>query len=161
MAEPYFRHGVGAAAHSTAEFVAAPLPSWRKPCSAWAKVWGEGTKLSASTRRVRCNCAPGGGRPYNVVQIEKGEHGCAGTFRSVRGIVVSKKKQTAAPKKTVASLDARDCRWPIGDPRDEDFHFCGATQLAGRPYCEHHWRMAFQPSRDRSSAVVLPRLKAA
>jgi GcrA cell cycle regulator len=76
---------------------------------------------------------------------------------------VSKKKQTAAPKKTVATLDAKDCRWPFGDPRDEDFHFCGEPGIPGRPYCAHHWRMAFQPSapRDRSKAVVLPRLEAA
>ncbi|MBX9590484.1 MAG: GcrA family cell cycle regulator [Hyphomonadaceae bacterium] len=73
------------------------------------------------------------------------------------------KKQTAAAKKTVASLGAKDCRWPIGDPREQDFHFCGAAQLPGRPYCDRHWRMAFQPSgmRNRSSALVPPRLKAA
>jgi len=82
--------------------------------------------------------------------------------RSARDAVVSK-KQTAAQKKTVANLAATDCRWPIGDPREPDFRFCGAPQLPGRPYCDHHWRMAFQPSgpRNRSSTFALPRLKAA
>ena len=55
--------------------------------------------------------------------------------------------------KTVDTLERNECRWPIGDPRDADFHFCGATQLSGRPYCELHWRMAFQPSRPRGSAA--------
>jgi hypothetical protein len=33
-------------------------------------------------------------------------------------------------KKTIANLDQRECRWPIGDPRDADFHFCGAPQAS-------------------------------
>jgi GcrA cell cycle regulator len=50
-------------------------------------------------------------------------------------------KKTKKPK-TVDTLERNDCRWPIGDPRHPDFHFCGAPQVAGRPYCELHWRMA-------------------
>jgi GcrA cell cycle regulator len=55
-------------------------------------------------------------------------------------------------RKTIATLERNDCRWPIGDPRQPDFHFCGAPKLPDRPYCEIHWRMAFQPSRPRHSA---------
>jgi GcrA cell cycle regulator len=33
--------------------------------------------------------------------------------------------------KTVDTLEMKDCRWPIGDPRHADFHFCGALQVAG------------------------------
>jgi GcrA cell cycle regulator len=51
--------------------------------------------------------------------------------------------------KTVATLEANDCRWPIGDPRHADFHFCGAQKSAGRPYCEHHWHLSFTPARPR------------
>ena len=57
-------------------------------------------------------------------------------------------------KKTIATLEAKDCRWPIGDPRREGFHFCGAPRLAGRPYCELHWRMSFQPMRIREQPVA-------
>jgi len=63
-------------------------------------------------------------------------------------------------KKTLATLELHDCRWPIGDPRNADFHFCGARQMAGRPYCELHWRRAFQPPRPRGT-VVVPRRHAA
>jgi GcrA cell cycle regulator len=41
------------------------------------------------------------------------------------------------------------CRWPIGDPQDEDFHFCGHAKVAGISYCEHHARAAFQPAARR------------
>jgi len=69
----------------------------------------------------------------------------------------------AKKPKTVANLETNDCRWPLGDPRDADFHFCGAQQIAGRPYCELHWRMSFQPSRPRheQTAPRLPSLRAA
>ena len=53
-------------------------------------------------------------------------------------------------QKTIQTLDRNDCRWPIGDPQHDDFHFCGERRTAGRPYCEAHWRQAFQPSRPRS-----------
>ena len=57
---------------------------------------------------------------------------------------MAKKSKTKTPKepKTVDTLERNDCRWPIGDPRHPDFHFCGAPQVAGRPYCDLHWRMA-------------------
>jgi GcrA cell cycle regulator len=64
---------------------------------------------------------------------------------------MSKNAKKASPKgpKTLINLERNDCRWPIGEPRHPDFHFCGAPKAAGRPYCERHWRMAFQPARPR------------
>lgn len=46
-------------------------------------------------------------------------------------------------RRTVETVEAHDCRWPIGDPQDADFHFCGAKKLEGLPYCECHARRAF------------------
>ena len=69
-------------------------------------------------------------------------------------------KKQAKTIKTVANLEAKDCRWPIGDPRQEDFHFCGAHRMPGRPYCELHWRMSLQPERTREAhahAAPVPR----
>jgi hypothetical protein len=74
-----------------------------------------------------------------------------------RCVMAKKQKQ-----KTVVTLERHDCRWPIGDPKDADFHFCGERSLAGRPYCELHWRMAFQPPKSRDSrSVVVPTRRAA
>ena len=56
-------------------------------------------------------------------------------------------------RKKLLDLEKGDCRWPIGEPRLPDFHFCGAPQVADRPYCELHWRMAFQPSRPRHQST--------
>ena len=65
--------------------------------------------------------------------------------------MAKKLKKTSKPTKpkTLLDLERIDCRWPIGEPRQPDFHFCGAPQVAGRPYCDLHWRMAFQPARPR------------
>lgn len=43
-------------------------------------------------------------------------------------------------------LQAHQCRWPIGDPSDAGFGFCGeAKAYRDRPYCAHHHRVAYQP----------------
>jgi len=54
-----------------------------------------------------------------------------------------------ARKLDLLSLTERTCKWPIGDPTDEDFHFCGLPSVPGKPYCEHHVAVAFQPMSTR------------
>jgi GcrA cell cycle regulator len=46
-------------------------------------------------------------------------------------------------------LTERTCKWPIGDPATEDFWFCGLGVQAGKPYCEAHVGVAFQPMSSR------------
>jgi len=46
---------------------------------------------------------------------------------------------------TVLTINDRMCRWPIGDPSAEEFHFCGRRPKSGSPYCEAHARKAYQP----------------
>lgn len=46
-------------------------------------------------------------------------------------------------------LTERTCKWPIGDPATEDFWFCGLPVKAGKPYCEAHVGVAFQPMSSR------------
>ena len=51
--------------------------------------------------------------------------------------------------KSLLDLEAGECKWPLGDPRKEGFHFCGAQQVLGRPYCIQHWQMSFVPGKSR------------
>ena len=44
----------------------------------------------------------------------------------------------------MANLKPNQCRWPIGDPDSENFHFCGKTVFSGKPYCYEHCRLAYQ-----------------
>ena len=43
----------------------------------------------------------------------------------------------------LVDLDSHTCRWPIGDPRDEDFCFCGKKVKSGQTYCDEHAVMAY------------------
>jgi GcrA cell cycle regulator len=52
-------------------------------------------------------------------------------------------------------LTERMCKWPIGDPREPDFTFCGRGIRQGTPYCPDHAAMAYQSSsRSRGPAAV-------
>jgi hypothetical protein len=54
------------------------------------------------------------------------------------------------PGATILTLTDRICKWPIGDPRNPDFHFCGRASAEGLPYCTDHARRAYQPPARRS-----------
>jgi GcrA cell cycle regulator len=41
------------------------------------------------------------------------------------------------------SLTEKTCKWPIGDPLLEDFHFCGRNSDDSAPYCEFHAKRAY------------------
>ncbi|MGF1628778.1 MAG: GcrA family cell cycle regulator [Kiloniellaceae bacterium] len=49
------------------------------------------------------------------------------------------------PVRAVARANGKgpSCLWPIGDPGDQDFHFCGAPAVAGKPYCDEHCARAY------------------
>lgn len=43
----------------------------------------------------------------------------------------------------LVKLDNHTCRWPMGDPRDDDFCFCGKRIRTGQTYCEEHAAVAY------------------
>lgn len=51
----------------------------------------------------------------------------------------------------MVDLNAQMCRWPNGDPQDENFNFCGCDSVPGLAYCADHARVAYQvPTRART-----------
>ncbi|PAU98752.1 GcrA family cell cycle regulator [Paracoccus salipaludis] len=65
------------------------------------------------------------------------------TLASVREV------EKRALKLSLMELTERTCKWPIGDPATEKFWFCGLPSTAGKPYCEAHVGVAFQPMSAR------------
>ncbi len=55
----------------------------------------------------------------------------------------------------VLSLSERMCKFPIGDPNEADFAFCGRAASCG-PYCQDHARVAYQPSQARKRRTAEP-----
>lgn len=53
---------------------------------------------------------------------------------------------------TLLQLTERTCKWPVGDPLSEDFHFCGHESGESSPYCAYHAKLAYQPSSERRRA---------
>ncbi len=52
---------------------------------------------------------------------------------------------------TIMTIRDHMCKWPIGDPMESDFRFCGRKNKQGEPYCEAHCNVAYQPSRRRGA----------
>lgn len=64
-------------------------------------------------------------------------------------------------RRTLVELEPGMCRWPVGHPGTPDFFFCGGTALEERPYCIHHDRRAYQPSKPQRRSTYNPARRAA
>jgi GcrA cell cycle regulator len=52
------------------------------------------------------------------------------------------------------------CRWPLGEPEDLDFKFCGRSSNDGVVYCDEHHSLAYQPlSQTRQKRTNRKRFK--
>ncbi|MEK1850711.1 MAG: GcrA family cell cycle regulator [Phyllobacterium sp.] len=49
----------------------------------------------------------------------------------------------------LVQLSERTCKWPVGDPLQPDFNFCGNDVGESGPYCTYHSRLAYQPASER------------
>ena len=66
---------------------------------------------------------------------------------------VSALKRTKKKLITTIALTIDTCRWPLGDPADSDFHYCGELPLIGQPYCDMHDAQGSQPVRRKKTAA--------
>jgi GcrA cell cycle regulator len=57
--------------------------------------------------------------------------------------------EKTARRVSLLDLTERVCKWPIGDPTEPNFHFCGLPAVPGKPYCAAHVTVAFQPMSSR------------
>lgn len=53
------------------------------------------------------------------------------------------------PTLSVLKLGAYTCRFPIGDPKEPGFAFCGRTCDADEPYCVQHRKLTYVPTNPR------------
>jgi GcrA cell cycle regulator len=71
---------------------------------------------------------------------------------TVQDIVVAPKGNVVVPiskQLSLTDLTERTCKWPVGDPLKDDFHFCGCESPDASPYCAYHARLAYQPVHER------------
>lgn len=77
------------------------------------------------------------------------------TTKNEKNTATAASKQACSPSSSAAAplneetniplvkLDNHTCRWPLGDPRDDDFCFCGKHVKTGQTYCEEHAAIAY------------------
>jgi GcrA cell cycle regulator len=70
-------------------------------------------------------------------------------YRPASNVVVPISRKLA-----LTELTERTCKWPVGDPLTDDFHFCGCESPDASPYCNYHAKLAYQPVHDRRRAAA-------
>jgi GcrA cell cycle regulator len=69
-------------------------------------------------------------------------------FRPASNVIVP-----IARRLGLTDLTERTCKWPVGDPLKDDFHFCGHESPDQSPYCTYHQKLAYQPVHERRRAA--------
>ena len=64
-------------------------------------------------------------------------------------LATAREVEKRSRKLSLMELTERTCKWPIGDPATDKFWFCGLPTQPGKPYCETHVSVAFQPMNNR------------
>lgn len=103
--------------------------------------------------RVRyVHLAPKPKRPRQVFTAVECPPAAMTQIQVVRAIASRVSEETGIPAALrIDLLDLRECmcRWPIGDPKEESFHFCGRAKADLISYCDAHARIAYAPSARR------------
>lgn len=85
-------------------------------------------------------------------------HRTADDFARAERVAVLEAESRARPvhrRLSIMDLTQTTCHWPIGDPNDADFHFCGmpaGKRRNGKPssYCSSHTELAYNPHEYRT-----------
>lgn len=57
-------------------------------------------------------------------------------------------------RKKLLQLTQSTCRYPIGDPQQLGFFFCGAKPVRGFPYCVEHCLVCYRPAAPMPRAYI-------
>ena len=79
----------------------------------------------------------------HVVSMEKQEKESQAVQLNTDKLSKPSKKNGKVKGVKLVDLKPTSCRWPEGDPKDPDFHFCGKEALPGKSYCEEHSQVAY------------------
>ncbi len=121
------------------------------------KLWTEGKTAVAIAQRLGVSRSAVLGRIFRLrltrpAQKPDPAEGSPPVHRRTgRRFGVESQDLTIKRGKSLLELTNESCRWPIGDPAKESFHFCGepgADLAQGVPYCERHRQRAYTRPRQ-------------
>ena len=108
------------------------------------QLWGSGKSASEIAQMI-------GDVSRNAVIGKAHRLGLSGRPSPIKRRPEPEPVETRPGSATILSLTERMCRWPIGDPREPGFRFCGKSAMHGQPYCAEHAALAYQaPTKRRS-----------
>lgn len=101
-----------------------------------ARLWDEGLTTGEIGKKL--------GVSKNAVVGKAHRLGLEGRPSPIKRVEEAEKSIKKAKKKIgITDLTSKTCRWPIGDPRDDDFHFCDKEAIPTKPYCLEHCEEAY------------------
>ena len=100
-------------------------------------------KLSNRVSPIQQNKKPANKNTQRKV-VEKEKITTSATPKSTTPTTSALKSPSPENLYSLTELQPRMCRWPSGDPREEDFGFCGERTISGIPYCAEHAKVAYQ-----------------
>lgn len=112
------------------------------------KLWQEGETASAIARILGNGVTRAAviGKVHRMSAVRRGPGVLRAPARKQRAKMQQKKEPAPEPVAvlvngkhvTLETLGGRMCKWPHGDPREKDFHFCGHPVHLDGPYCAYH-----------------------
>ena len=113
---------------------------------------GRATSSRSSSPRPRRQHVPRANRAPSLLYGTRGNTALKPQYDTDLDLELAPLEELIIPiheRASIMTLKESMCRWPIGDPGEPEFHFCGRKKCGTLPYCEHHARMAYQPVQAR------------
>lgn len=122
------------------------------------KLWEEGltaSRIAAELGNVTRNAVIGKAHRLGLSgrMVSKGPHSGVSIIRKKKIHIPKNQKiieistRSDEPMNPTSFLEIKDgmCRWPIGEPENSDFKFCGRITQENFVYCQTHYKKAYQP----------------
>lgn len=122
---------------SVAPRAKAPRPSApRRPSSSGPR--GTASAAASAVSQRRTSAAPTMGATALKIDADLDMEVVVETTAKVAELFIPPEERIS-----LLQLTEKTCKWPIGDPMNSEFHFCGRDSEEGKPYCEFHSRRAY------------------
>ncbi len=129
--------------------VAGAMGDGAEPVAAPAEVPEPAGAAAEAANHVSAPANPGPGRKPVVAAGQPLPPQPSANEVSPEALASVREIEKKARKLSLMELTERTCKWPVGDPATPDFWFCGLPVQTGKPYCEAHVGLAFQPMSSR------------